>query len=266
MEYRFGGVEVLLNVADNQKINNSWVLLYVREGVGMYDCSGRLRCLDEGELIYFPPGSQIAFDSVSLGDEYNATLNAAVIRFDEQWLEGFLRLFPTLSDIVLALKEHRNPSRIIGTKWLKISNLMDRLMTCKPQKQIVVLLEIFEHLAGFSDMVPIASSAMPVIDAVGKVERIDRFISCNLTRKFTLDEIAEYAGMNKTYFCLFFKKHYGISLTDHVNNKRIDMACTMLRQGNVQISDIARTCGFPTVTYFNRVFKKIKGISPRELQ
>ena len=107
MEYRFGGVEVLLNVADNQKINNSWVLLYVREGVGMYDCSGRLRCLDEGELIYFPPGSQIAFDSVSLGDEYNANMDAAVLRFDEAWLDNLMNAFPTLSSVVLRVKEIR---------------------------------------------------------------------------------------------------------------------------------------------------------------
>lgn len=264
MEYKVGNITLLLDSANNQKINASWLVLYVRKGTGMYSRGSRLYGLDEGDVFFFPPGSDLAFDLSSLGDEYNASVDATVIRFDEQWLDAFLLLFPDHSAIVLALKECRVPSKILGTKWLNLTRTMDKISSSDPHKRAAVLLDIFECLADPSDLCQIAEAVSPVSDASEKVERIDRYISCNLVRRFTLDDIASYAGMNRTYFCLFFKKHYGLSLTDHVNRLRIDMACSLLRQGNSSVADIARRCGFPTVTYFNRVFKKNMGVSPRE--
>jgi YesN/AraC family two-component response regulator len=130
----------------------------------------------------------------------------------------------------------------------------------------MLIFEILDLLAEPSEIQVVSETASVTEDVSEKKEKIDRFISCNLLGRFSLDDISAYVGMNRTYFCLFFKKHYGISLTDHVNRMRVDMACAMLKQGNMPISEIAKASGFPTVTYFNRVFKKIMGISPRELQ
>lgn len=262
MECRTGDMHLLLNSAENQKINNSWLLIYVRSGAGMVHRSGSLMCLDEGDILFFPPGARIAFDSKTLGDEYNASVNASVLYFDEHWLDGLLRLFPSNSQLVLALKEQSRPCRILGTKWLRISGLLDRLSVSESHRDAAIILDLLECLADPSDIYPIAEDILPLPDVSEKKDRIERYISCHLLGRVTLDQIAAYSGMNRTYFCLFFKKHYGISLTEYVNRKRIEIACSMLHQGNVPVSDIAKACGFPTVTYFNRVFKKVKGVSP----
>ena len=85
-------------------------------------------------------------------------------------------------------------------------------------------------------------------------------------QKISLDEIAAYAGMNKTYFCLFFKKHYGMSFTDYLNQKRMEMASAMLLKPDASIAEVAVACGYPTVTYFNRIFRKYKGVTPTEFR
>ena len=73
-----------------------------------------------------------------------------------------------------------------------------------------------------------------------------------------------YVGMNKTYFCLFFKKHYGMSFTEYLNQKRLETASVMLLKPDASIADVAVACGYPTVTYFNRIFRKFKGMTPSE--
>jgi two-component system response regulator YesN len=70
--------------------------------------------------------------------------------------------------------------------------------------------------------------------------------------------------MNKTYFCLFFKKHYGMSFTDYINRKRLEAASAMLLKPDTSIAEVALACGYPTVTYFNRIFRKFKGMTPSE--
>jgi YesN/AraC family two-component response regulator len=55
-----------------------------------------------------------------------------------------------------------------------------------------------------------------------------------------------------------------MSFTDFLNKKRIDEASLMLMNPVASIAEVATACGFPTVTYFNRIFRKYKGMTPTE--
>jgi AraC-like DNA-binding protein len=265
MNYKIGDFSILSEKTDNKLINPSWILIYVRKGSGLYLYEGKLMCINESDVLLLPPSSSCSFKASVLGDEYNANVEASVICFDRQWLESLLRVFPHTSQVILALRELTFPSNIVGIKWFKLSDLMNQIQVCRPEEKSVLTLKILELISDPEDVNPISERTSPVPETKDKIAKIDRFISCNLHRKFSLEEIAAYTGMNRTYFCLFFKKHYGHSLSDYVNKNRVEMAVTMLKQGNIAVSDVANACGFPTVTYFNRVFKKIKGVTPREL-
>ena len=95
-------------------------------------------------------------------------------------------------------------------------------------------------------------------------EKIERYISTNLFDKVSLEEVAAYLGMNRTYFCLFFKRHYGKGFADYLNDLRVDKAASMLLQGDRQISEIAKECGFKTAAYFTRAFRRSRGMTPGE--
>ena len=265
MGYKIGNISILTKKSDYKDINKCWKIIYVRKGTGLYMHDGAFRCLDECDILFLPPTVTCSFDDQILGDEYNANIDASIIRFDEQWLDAFLRVFPSAANVVLSIKESRTPSSIIGTKWLKLAELMNRILSCQPEEEPLLVYKILGLVADPTEICQISEPSAPMVDAIEKKTKIDRFLSCNLQRKFSLDEISSYVGMNRTYFCLFFKKHYGVSLTDHVNKLRIDMACNIIKQGKASISEIAKACGFPTVTYFNRIFKKKTGRTPSEL-
>lgn len=264
MNYKIGEISLLLEKTDNKFINASWILIYVRKGSGFYLYDGKLRSINESDVLLLPPSRSCSFKSSVLGDEYNANIDASVICFDQQWLESLLRVFPHSSQVILALKELTFPSNIVGIKWFKLSDLMNQILVCRPEEKSVLMLKILDLISDSEDVDPISEPTTPISDTEDRIAKIERFISCNLHRKFSLEEIASYARMNRSYFCLFFKKHYGMSMSDYINKRRVEMAADMLKQGNMPVSDVANACGFPTVTYFNRVFKKIKGITPRE--
>ena len=56
----------------------------------------------------------------------------------------------------------------------------------------------------------------------------------------------------------------GTTLTDYVNQKRIDFAIYLLNATSMQIQTIAQYCGMPDVNYFTRTFKRIIGITPSQ--
>lgn len=262
--YRIGKVDLLLQLAENQKSNKFWTLIYVREGVGMCLIDGHLKCLNEGDILFFPPRVAYSFASADLGDEYNASIDVVVFRFDGVWLDSLLKTFQSLSGAVLSLKEQHQPLMAVGPKWMKMSVLMSDLCSADPHGEAVLVLDLIGHLSKDSDMIPLTASIAQEQDVSARREKIDRYISCHQYGRITLDDISAYAGMNRSYFCLFFKKHYGMRFTDYINARKIELACRLLADPHNAISDVAEQCGFTSVTYFNRVFKATKGVSPTE--
>ena len=53
--YQVGKMDILTKKAENQRTNKSWTLLYVRSGSGMYIYEGKLFCLNESDVLLFPP-------------------------------------------------------------------------------------------------------------------------------------------------------------------------------------------------------------------
>lgn len=65
-------------------------------------------------------------------------------------------------------------------------------------------------------------------------------------------------------FCRYFKKHTRYTFINFLNKVRINEACKMLISGmHNGIAAVAYSCGFNSITNFNRVFKSVTGKSPR---
>ena len=264
--YQIGQVDFLLQLAENQKSNRCWTLIYIREGVGMCLIDGQLTCLNEGDILFFPPHTTYSFVARDLGDEYNENINVVVFRFDSVWIDSLLNTFQSLSGALLSLKERQYPLMVVGPKWMRMPVLMSDLCGSDPHNEVALVLELIRHLSQSSDMIPLSAKIAQTTDVSSRKEKIERYVSCHLYQKISLDEISAYAGINKTYFCLFFKKHYGMSFTDYLNQKRMEMASAMLLKPDSSIAEVAVACGYPTVTYFNRIFRKYKGVTPTEFR
>lgn len=259
-----GGISLLTQNAENQKNNKYWTLLYIKSGAGIYRLDEHLRGINDGDLLFFPPRLDYSFNSSDIGDEYNVNVSAAVLRFDESWLDALLSVFHGLGEMVLRIKSMRSAMCVSGLKWMSLSSLMNEITECEPSSHPYIILKILEQISDGKDMFPLTAEVKGEEPVGEKLTRIKRYIDCNIYRKITLDEISRYVGMNRTYFCLFFKKHFKISLTEYINSRKVDISSTMLIQTDKPIADIAKECGFNTVNYFNRIFRNVMGISPGE--
>ena len=145
--YQIGQVDLLLQLAENQKSNKYWTLVYIKDGVGMCLIDGQLTCLNEGDILFFPPRLAYSFASSDLGDEYNVNINVVVFRFDSAWLDSLLNTFQSLSGAVLSLKERQHPLMVVGPKWMKMSALMNELTAAGASRKAVIILEILEYIS-----------------------------------------------------------------------------------------------------------------------
>ncbi|TMU50735.1 AraC family transcriptional regulator [Flagellimonas algicola] len=100
----------------------------------------------------------------------------------------------------------------------------------------------------------------------GRIEKITRYILNNLHRKLTVHEVSEIAYLTPQSFCRWFRKATGHSFVSFVNTSRIENACQLLLMDDANISQVALESGFESISQFNRVFKKLKGITASEFR
>ena len=89
-------------------------------------------------------------------------------------------------------------------------------------------------------------------------------IDYDLTADLGLKNLASQLNVNPSYLSTLFKKETGFTLTEYVNQKRIEHAVFLLNSSGLQIQMIAQYSGIPDVNYFTKTFKKIIGITPKE--
>ncbi len=96
------------------------------------------------------------------------------------------------------------------------------------------------------------------------VQKVITIIDSDLTADLSLHRQAEMLSVNASYLSTLFKKETGMTLTEYVAKKRVDHAAFLLASTNMQIQNVAQHCGIFDVNYFTKIFKKIKGKTPKE--
>lgn len=90
------------------------------------------------------------------------------------------------------------------------------------------------------------------------------YIEEHCTEDISLTDVAEAAGISSGYLSTMFSQYEKCNFVDYLNKVRIEMACCYLEQKNLKNYEIAYKIGFHDEKYFSKVFKKIKGVTPRE--
>lgn len=99
---------------------------------------------------------------------------------------------------------------------------------------------------------------------INTMKRVLTFIHGNYGRKIQIDEIAVVAGMNAQYFCRYFKRTTGKTVTEYINEIRINRAAQELIETDDKIIEIAMRCGYDNMGYFIRRFCQLKQMTPSE--
>ena len=93
------------------------------------------------------------------------------------------------------------------------------------------------------------------------VKRAIEYLNNNYSSLITLDELASICGITKYHLAREFKKYTGQTILTYTNILRCKKAEIMLSDGK-NVTEVAFECGFESLSYFSRTYKKMMGISP----
>ena len=90
------------------------------------------------------------------------------------------------------------------------------------------------------------------------------FIEQNFQNDISVEDIAEFCGLNRSYFGKIFHYTIGKSPQEFLMSYRMQKATELLKLTQLSIGDIGNAVGYPNQLHFSRAFKNFYGISPRE--
>lgn len=93
-----------------------------------------------------------------------------------------------------------------------------------------------------------------------------RYIQYNYARDIGVSDIASYVGISRSQLYRAFLQDFGLSPHSYLQKYRISEACSLLRNPNLSIAEVASSVGFNDPLYFSRVFKSVKDITPSAYQ
>lgn len=214
--------------------------------------------LSEGELILIRP---MAAHSLLSDDGVSLMIVAGV-----SLLKNFFAPFSTMKDDHLLLGAHEIAAHP------KLSELLfETVDLCQSGLEQIPLLirgnvyKLCAYLIGIINARGLTcEEKSSELKKVSDVEKALEMIYYEYSRPLTVEEVAAATGYGKSNFCKIFKQVTGDTFHNVLNRKRIQSACDLLRETNMQISEIGAQVGLNEPKTFCRVFKALVDKTPGE--
>jgi len=103
-------------------------------------------------------------------------------------------------------------------------------------------------------------------DKLKIVHKVKQYITNNYYENISIESIARELYLSSGYMSKIFKGNTGITIQEYITSYRMDIACSLLKNTNDKIIDIANSVGYDSSSYFGTVFKSIYNMTPSEYQ
>lgn len=181
-------------------------------------------------------------------------------------LGEFMPLLNSFRSIhIISAREHPDLSRQLHAH---LSHMTALKLSEEAFHNVEILICLYELFIAFGNHVR-NHLAAPAFDpsscqSLSKMTRACSYISENCEQTITLDDIAEQFGFSSFYFSRLFKSATGYNFSEYLTLQRVKRAQLLLADSNSNITEIAFSSGFKSISSFNRAFRQFRGCAPRD--
>lgn len=243
----------------------TWELSYVVCGQGTRTIGDRVEAFSPGEVVLVVPEMAHQWDFDLDKTDARGKIENYTVVFHSDMLEQLPLIFPELEEMSRRLSEIKQEGSLqflYGTAN-EICDILVRMEKETEAERLASLLQILVLVSESKESQIVGRFVLPTL-AEDRLKEIDIYISCNYKRDISIEQIAAHIGMNRTSFCSFFKRQKNETFITYLNKYRMGIACYLLGNQELSISDVCYQSGYNDIPYFTRLFKKMQRMSPSE--
>ena len=230
-----------------------------------YIFDDRTIILKEKEILFVPPDMLHKIAGTRSGIRFIYLFNVDFLKglFDYDEFQKLIR-----EPLLITPETHPDVYSLIFERFMEINDLYFFFSTTVKEISIFSkLMDIFGMLMkkDYSD-----SLAAPHNDKQREVyikfKSLAEWLAMHSSENVSMDEAATHVGYSKFHFARLFKEYTGMTFNDYQTTLKLKEVERKLADTDLQISDIAMSCGFNNLTSLSRCFKKQYGCSPSQFR
>ncbi|OMF34683.1 hypothetical protein BK133_11775 [Paenibacillus sp. FSL H8-0548] len=236
---------------------------YVGEGSGTHYIGDLALQVHQGDVFLIPVGVSHIFRPATTSSSRPLVVYNCVMALEP--IRPLLQSFPGGGALATVLDEadwrhYRDAFGEFRRLFLKLYDVYTTKRSGWSTELHLAVLELLLYLHRYRD---------EASDTVQKAVSPDMEMALHIIHNrfhspITLKEAAELSALGERQFYRKFKSRTGMSFIDYVQSVRIEEACRLLLTSDRKVADIASSVGYQDITFFNRLFRKKTGLSPRE--
>ncbi len=251
--------------------HNYWQIFYINSGYIMHTVFNSTFKQERGSFVIIPPFCKHQVDTLSHSS------SVVQIEFSNDFMKytlpkgGDEELFFSVYMEPLANNvKSKNPLILFeyNDTLQKAEELLESLKNeyCTLNRQTNIQMLFFNLLSLILNKYTSSAMDIETNDVFKRyrsnIHSVLKYIDESFSKPICSDKIYRIATMSSSSFSYIFKSVTGMTLVDYINHVRISKAQNLLLNSDIPITNVAIDCGFRNLVTFDRIFKRISGISP----
>ena len=187
-----------------------------------------------------------------------------VLQIKEDFFKNDFVTTPELSAIYQLFENSKKAICFNGTTREMVGKRLKKIHLLPNFEQFIEVLSLFQMLATSDERTFLHEEAFENFynnKEQSRLKVVYKFIENNFQRNITIEEMGTLTHLSKAAFCRYFKKMTRLTFTEFLNQYRIEQAKRLLKEDK-NVTETCFECGFESLSYFNRIFKKVVGQNP----
>jgi AraC-like DNA-binding protein len=221
---------------------------------------------NDGDIFVFGPKFAHCFYNDPSFSASGETAHAIVLFIHEDFLGSDFFTKPELARIRELLQESNNGIKLAHPTQ-KLQTFFKDLPKMKGMPALLQVLHLLHQLSILNkkELQTIDTDTSKTNIATEEYDKLDavfKYVLENFKDGVSSRKAASLACLNEAAFCRYFKKRTEKTFSQFVNYVRVTHATQLLTKKNWTISSICFECGYSNISYFNREFKNLMGMTP----
>jgi AraC-like DNA-binding protein len=229
---------------------------FIGDHVGTYD---------DLDLVLIGPNLPHSWSSVDRLDEKLPHV-ALVFWFRQQWIDRIVESSVEFRPIRAMVERAGRGLHFGRTASEAIRADYSALFDLPPADQLLGLLSVLGRLAVDRTATTLCTSAstVPIAEGRDRIDRVLHHIHGHHRTDISVEALADIAALSVSGLHRLFRRHTGATVSEYLIRMRVGEACSLLSATSLPIAHVAGEVGYGSLANFNRQFKRLRGVTPRE--
>jgi AraC-like DNA-binding protein len=191
-----------------------------------------------------------------------------VLHIKEDFLDKVFPQMPELSDIKDLFEKARKGLCFHGESKAEIGEALKKIFELTHFEQFISIIKLLQTMAKTPEKDTLHANPVGQHYNLKEQQRLKvvyAYIETHYQEKMDIIDMAKLTHLTHAAFCRYFKKMTLMTFTEFVNQYRVNQAKKLLLLDNT-VTEVCFECGFESLSYFNRVFKKVTGLNPMQFK